>query len=162
LDTLRERWQAPAVLTGMEPTDYFWKLLAADIEQRRPDYGYRLVNPFTVKKNRAGDQLGRSKGDNRDAFTIGDLLRTGKYTETRLLHDGYAELRQYVTLCQSALQNLPRQVPRRPARERLLRPDPCERMATGVGCAPVCRQLYITHIFFCWRVQEMPSFRDVI
>ena len=42
--------------------------------------------------------MGRSKDDNRDAFTIGDLLRTGKYTETRLLHGAYAELRQYVTL----------------------------------------------------------------
>jgi len=56
------------------------------------------VNPYTVKKNREGDQLDRSKDDNRDAFTIGNLLRTGKYTETRLLHGGYAELRQYVTL----------------------------------------------------------------
>jgi len=98
LDTLQERQQAPAVLVGMEPTNYFWKLLAADMEQQRPDYGYRLVNPYTVKKNREGDQLDRSKDDNRDAFTIGELLRTGKYTETQLLHGKYAELRQYVTL----------------------------------------------------------------
>jgi transposase len=98
LDTLLERQQAPTVMVGMEPTNYFWKLLAADMEQQRPDYDYRLVNPYTVKKNREGDQLDCSKDDNRDAFTIGDLLRTGKYTETRLLHGGYAELRQYVTL----------------------------------------------------------------
>jgi transposase len=98
LEAILERQQSPAVLVGMEPTNYFWKLLAADMEQRRPDYGYRLVNPYTVKKNREGDQLDRSKDDNRDAFTIGNLLRTGKYTETRLLHGAYAELRQYVTL----------------------------------------------------------------
>jgi transposase len=98
LEAIQERQQAPAVLVGMEPTNYFWKLLAADMERHRPDYGYRLVNPFTVKKNREGDQLDRSKDDNRDAFTIGDLLRTGKCTETRLLHGAYAELRQHVTL----------------------------------------------------------------
>jgi transposase len=98
LEAVQERQQAPAVLVGMEPTNYFWKLLAADMEQQRPDYGYRLVNPYTVKKNREGNQLDRSKDDNRDAFTIGDLLRTGKYTETQLLHGAYAELRQYVTL----------------------------------------------------------------
>jgi transposase len=98
LEAAQESRQAPAVLVGMEPTNYFWKLLAADMEQHRPDYGYRLVNPYTVKKNREGDQLDRSKDDNRDAFTIGDLLRTGKYTETQLLHGAYAELRQYVTL----------------------------------------------------------------
>jgi len=96
LGTLQERQQAPEVLVGMEPTNYFWKLLAADLEQRqRP---YQLVNPYTVKKHREGDQLDRSKDDPRDAFTIADLLRTGKYTETRLLHGHYAELRQSVTL----------------------------------------------------------------
>jgi transposase len=98
LKAVQERQQAPAVLVGMEPTNYFWKLLASDMEQRQPDHGYRLVNPYTVKKNREGDQLDRSKDDNRDAFTICDLLRTGKYTQTRLLHGAYAELRQYVTL----------------------------------------------------------------
>ena len=91
---LQERHQAPGVLVGMEPTNYFWKLLAADLEQREVDY--RLVNSFTVKKHREGDQLDRSKDDARDAFTIADLLRTGKFTETQLLHGRYAELRQYV------------------------------------------------------------------
>ena len=97
LFTLQQRHQGSAVLVGMEPTNYYWKLLATDMEQQQPDYGYRLVNPYTVKKNREGDQLDRSKDDNRDAFTIADLLRTGKYTETQLLHGNYAELRQYVT-----------------------------------------------------------------
>jgi transposase len=109
LEATQKRQQAPAVLVGMEPTNYFWKLLAADIEQHRPDYSYRLVNPYTVKKNREGDQLDRSKDDNRDAFTIGDLLRTGKYTETRLLHGTYAELRQYVTLYSRLQRDIRRQ-----------------------------------------------------
>ena len=50
LEAVQGRQQAPAVLVGMEPTNYFWKLLAADMEQHRPDYAYRLVNPYTVKK----------------------------------------------------------------------------------------------------------------
>ena len=109
LEAVQEREQAAAVLVGMEPTNYFWKLLAADLEQHQPDYQYRLVNPYTVKKNREGDQLDRSKDDNRDAFTIGDLLRTGKYTETRLLHGQYAELRQYVTLYTRLQRDIRRQ-----------------------------------------------------
>jgi len=96
LERLRERHQAPEVLVGLEPTNYFWKLLAADMESHQ--YRYRLVNPYTVKKHREGDQLDRSKDDPRDAFTIGDLLRTGKYTQTQLLHGDYAELRQLATL----------------------------------------------------------------
>lgn len=108
LERLRERHPAPEVLVGLEPTNYFWKLLAADLEQHQ--YGYRLVNPYTVKKHREGDQLDRSKDDPRDAFTIGDLLRTGKYTETRLLHGGYAELRQHVTVYDRLRRDLRRQM----------------------------------------------------
>ena len=96
LTTVQDRQEAPAVLVGMEPTNYFWKLMASDLERRQVPY--RMVNPYTVKKHREGDQLSRSKNDYRDAFMVGDLLRTGKFTETQLLHDDYAELRQYVVL----------------------------------------------------------------
>jgi transposase len=81
---------------AMEPTNYLWKLLASDLEHK--GIKYRLVNAYTVKKHREGDQLDRSKDDPRDAFTIADLSRTGKCTETQLQHGAYAELRQYVSL----------------------------------------------------------------
>lgn len=96
LKALQERHQAPAVLVGMEPTNYFWKLLATELE--RHQVAYRLVNAYTVKKHREGDQLDRSKDDVRDAYTIADLLCTGKYTATQLLHGRYAELRHYSAL----------------------------------------------------------------
>jgi transposase len=96
LTALREKNCASGVLVGMEPTNYFWKLLVTDLEPRQ--IPYRLINPYTVKKHREGDQLSRSKDDNRDAFTIADLLRTGKFTLTRLLHGDYAELRQAAAL----------------------------------------------------------------
>ena len=93
---VQKHHKAPALLVGMEPSNYFWKLLAAELE--RHQLAYRLVNPYTVKKHREGDQLDRSKDDVRDAFAIADLLRTGKFTETQLLHGLYAELRQYATM----------------------------------------------------------------
>jgi transposase len=107
LEMLCESQQATGVLVGMEPTNYYWKLLASDLEQHQVEY--RLVNPFTVKKHREGDQLDRSKDDHRDAFTIGDLLRTGKFTETRLLQGRYAELRQCVSLHQRLERDVRRQ-----------------------------------------------------
>ena len=107
IERQREKQQAPAVLIGMEPTNYFWKLLATDLEQR--GRAYRLVNPYTVKKHREGNQLDRSKDDPRDAFTIAELLRTGKYTETRLLRDGYAELRQHAVLYDRLRRDIRRQ-----------------------------------------------------
>jgi transposase len=96
LEKLQEQHHAPDVLVGMEPTNFFWKLLATDLEDHQ--IPYRLVNAFTVKKHREGDQLDRSKDDVRDAFTIADLLSTGKYTKTRLLHEAHAELRHYAVM----------------------------------------------------------------
>lgn len=104
---LQEQHEAAGVLVGMEATNYYWKLLVADLERRGMDY--RLVNSYTVKKHREGDQLDRSKDDARDAFTIADLLRTGKFTETRMLHGQYAELRQYVGLYDRLRRNMQRQ-----------------------------------------------------
>ena len=64
---LRERLQrlsakhgAPAVVVGMEPTNYYWKQVAYDLEQQ--GVPFRLVNALTVKRHREGDQLDRSKG----------------------------------------------------------------------------------------------------
>jgi transposase len=103
----QHRRQAPAVLVGMEPTNYFWKLLATDLEDH--EIPYCLVNAYTVKKHREGDQLDSSKDDRRDAFTIADLMRTGKFTLTQLLHGGYAELRQHVVLYDRLSRDVRRQ-----------------------------------------------------
>ncbi len=80
IEKLQQQSKAPEILVAMEPTNYLWKLFAADLEQK--GIAYRLVNAYTVKKHREGDQLDRSKDDPRDAFTIADLSRTGKCTET--------------------------------------------------------------------------------
>jgi transposase len=94
LDAVCAKHGASEALVGMEPTNYFWKLMAADMEGHQRSYC--LVNPYTVKKHREGDQLDTAKDDQRDAFFIADLVRTGKSTETQLQHGTYAELRQYV------------------------------------------------------------------
>ena len=104
---LKETHQASELWVAMEPTNYYWKLLAAELEEHRVTY--RLVNSYTVKKHREGDQLDRSKDDVRDAFTIADLLRTGKYTETQLLRGQYACLRQYVAIFDRLRRDIVRQ-----------------------------------------------------
>jgi transposase len=93
---LRLKYEAPDLVIVMEPTNILWKLLANYLEDQ--NIPYRLVNAYTVKKHREGDQLDRSKDDRRDAFTIADLSRTGKFTKTKLQHGGYAELREHISL----------------------------------------------------------------
>jgi len=96
LEGVRQKQHAPTMVVAMEPSNYFWKLFARELEgQKIP---YRLVNAYTVKKHREGNQLDRSKDDQRDAGQIAELSRNGHYTQTRLQKDAYEELRQYATL----------------------------------------------------------------
>ncbi len=111
---LRQRLQrtvdkqgAPGVFIGMEPTNYYWKQVGYDLE--RHAIPFRLVNALTVKRHREGDQLDRSKDDWRDAFTIADLLRDGKFTQTRLPHGVYAELQTGYTAYQRLRRDRGRQ-----------------------------------------------------
>jgi len=96
LEGLRRKNQASEVVVAMEPTNYFWKLLAQELEEKKVIY--HLVNAYTVKKHREGDQLYRSKDDPRDAGQIAELSRNGKYTETHLQKGAYEDLRLYAPL----------------------------------------------------------------
>ena len=83
----------PRILVSMEPTNDYWQWLAAYFEKE--GIAYRLVNPFTVKKSREGSQLDYAKDDKRDAFVIARLQCEGKFTETQLQPEPYAQMRQY-------------------------------------------------------------------
>lgn len=107
LDRLRQKVGAQAVVIAMEPSNFFWKLLAAELERRQ--IPYRLVNAYTVKKHREGDQLDPSKDDRRDAAQIAELSRTGHFTQTRLQKGVYEELRQYATLHEQLMGSLCRE-----------------------------------------------------
>ena len=102
-----EKQGASGVWVGMEPTNYYWKQLGYDLAQHQ--IPFRLVNALTVKRQREGDQLDRSKDDWRDAFTIADLVRQGKFTETRLPQGVYAELQTGYTAYQRLRRDRGRQ-----------------------------------------------------
>ncbi len=107
LEGLRQKHQAAKVVVAMEPTNYFWKLLARELEEKQKNY--RLVNAYTVKKHREGDQLDRSKDDRRDAGQIAELSRNGKTTKTQLQKGVYEDLRQYSTLYHQLMQSIRRE-----------------------------------------------------
>ena len=107
LEGLRQKHQAAKVVVAMEPTSYFWKLLARELEEKQQNY--RLVNAYTVKKHREGDQLDRSKDDQRDAAQIAELSRNGKTTQTQLQKGAYEDLRQYATLYHQLMQSIRRE-----------------------------------------------------
>lgn len=87
----RAKVGANGVIFAIEAGSHYWRNLAYYLhEQGLP---FRLINPFTLKRQREGEDLDRRKNDYRDAAYAAELLRTGKFTETQLLEGDYAELR---------------------------------------------------------------------
>jgi transposase len=86
LEKLRQKYNASEIVMAKDPSNYFWKLLAREMEEKK--ITYHLVNAYTVKKHREGDQLDRSKDDRRDAEQIAELSRNGNYTEVRTAYSG--------------------------------------------------------------------------
>jgi len=84
--------QADHLLFGMEPSGHYWRNLAYFLEGQ--GFRFRLVNPFTLKRHREGQDLSRTKNDYRDAAMVAELLRTGKFTLTRLSYGRRAELQR--------------------------------------------------------------------
>jgi transposase len=82
---------ASGVIFGIESGTHHWKTLAYSLDQR--GYEFRLLNPFTLKRNREGDDINRRKNDYRDAEAAAELLRTGKFVNSTLLYGNYAEIR---------------------------------------------------------------------
>lgn len=97
-EELLERVQTQIVKTGsrgaifaIEAGGRLWRTLAYFLEER--GIPFRLISPFTLKRRREGEDIDRRKNDYRDADMAAELLRTGKFTETRLLQGIYADLR---------------------------------------------------------------------
>jgi transposase len=107
VESVRQKNNAEVIALSMEPTNYFWKLLAQEAEAKQ--IPYHLVNPYTVKKHREGNQLDPSKDDPRDAGQIAELSRTDHSTRTRLQKGTYEELRQYATLHDQISQSIRRE-----------------------------------------------------
>jgi transposase len=80
------------VIVGMEPTGHYWKPLA-NFLIKQAGVTVVLVNPYHTKKAKELDDNSQTKSDKKDALTIARLVKDGRYFETYLPHDVYAELR---------------------------------------------------------------------
>jgi transposase len=97
-EELLERVHSQVTNTGckgaifaIEAGSRYWRTVAYFLEER--ELPFRLISPFTLKRRREGEDLDRRKNDYRDADMAAELLRTGKFTETRLPQGNYADIR---------------------------------------------------------------------
>lgn len=86
-----EKAGASGLIFAIEAGGHYWRNLAYYLDEK--GVAFRLINPFTLKRAREGEDLNRRKNDYRDAIMAAELLRMGKFTETRLPEGDYAELR---------------------------------------------------------------------
>lgn len=91
---------ASQIVFGIEPGGHYWRTLTAFLQAH--GYAVRFINPFTLKRQRDGDDLTHRKNDYRDATKAAELLAQGKYTWTTEPSGKYAELRR----CHTTYQQL--------------------------------------------------------
>ena len=84
------------IIVGMEPTGNYWKAFA-NFLLKQAKITVVLVNPYHTKKAKELDDNSQTKSDKKDALTIARLVKDGRYFETYLPHDVYAELRGLTT-----------------------------------------------------------------
>jgi transposase len=82
-----------SVLIGMEPTGHYWRKLAYFAKDQ--GYEVRFVRTTALKHHRELDESSSAKSDKRDALTIANITREGKYIDT-VIEDGI--VRQLRTL----------------------------------------------------------------
>jgi len=73
------------VLIGMEPTGHYWRKFAYFAKEK--GYEVRFVRTTALKHHRELDESSSAKSDKRDALTLTNITREGKYIET-VIEDG--------------------------------------------------------------------------
>lgn len=81
------------VLIGMEPTGHYWRKIAYFAKEK--GHEVRFVRTTALRHQRELDESSSAKSDVRDAITIANITREGKYIDT-MIEDGV--LRQLRTL----------------------------------------------------------------
>ena len=81
------------VLIELEPTGHYWRKLAYFAKDQ--GYEVRFIRTTALKHHREIDESSSAKSDERDALTIANITREGKYIDT-VIEDGV--VRQLRTL----------------------------------------------------------------
>ena len=79
------------VLIGMEPTGHYWRKIAYFAKER--GYEVRFVRTTALRHQRELDESSSAKSDVRDAVTIANITRGGKYIDTVIENGVLRELR---------------------------------------------------------------------
>jgi transposase len=80
-----------SVLIGMEPTGHYWRKIAFFAQEK--GYQVRFVRTTAIKHQRELDESSSAKSDIKDAITLANITREGKYIDTVIEEGVYRQLR---------------------------------------------------------------------
>jgi len=91
IETMEKKKGFKDVLIGMEPTGHYWRKVAYFAK----DSGYevRFVRTTALRHQRELDESSSAKSDARDAVTIANITREGKYIDTAIEDGVFRQLR---------------------------------------------------------------------
>ncbi|ANB59545.1 IS110 family RNA-guided transposase [Anoxybacteroides amylolyticum] len=90
------------VIVGIEPTGHYWLNLAYFLEEK--GIPLVMVNPMHVKRSKELDDNLPTKHDAKDALVIARLVKDGRFSYPRILHEVEAELRAGSTFRESLIK----------------------------------------------------------
>ncbi len=85
IETAKNKYGFTDVLIGMEPTGHYWRKIAFFAMDKGCEV--RFIRTTALKHQRELDESSSAKNDMRDAYTIANIVREGKYIDT-IIEDG--------------------------------------------------------------------------
>lgn len=85
IEAMKKNYGFTDVLIGIEPTGHYWRKIAFFAMDQGCEV--RFIRTTAVKHQRELDESSSSKNDIRDAYTLANIAREGKYIDT-VIEDG--------------------------------------------------------------------------
>jgi len=108
IEKLRAKHGCDQVITGMEPSGHYWRVLGWYLKLHDSKPVLVGVNPYHTKQAKELNDNSQTKSDPKDALVVAHLIREGRYFDTYLPEDEYAELRQLNTERQRIMKQISR------------------------------------------------------
>ena len=91
IEEIKAKKGLKSVLIGMEPTGHYWRKIAFFAMEK--GYQVKFVRPTAIKHQRELDESSSAKSDIKDAITLANITREGKYIDTVIEEGVYRQLR---------------------------------------------------------------------
>ena len=103
VEQTKRKHKLTRVFIGMEPTGHYWRKIAFFAKEK--GYEVRFVRTTAVRHQRELDESSPAKSDIRDAFTIGNITREGKYIDTVIEESVFRNLRTLAHVREKTLRS---------------------------------------------------------